>query len=210
MARLVLKALLFSSIFALFGCPAQDWMKRDDSYLSVEQYKLMTEVIRINDNLYRVKRGEELNQNQITQLFINFQAYMGSPEKEQSERQKQLKEERKTNPTVFNTMSYVLVLLEKKEDESEALELLSKLDYSTMNHEDKNIFNLAQILHVLLKNNKDSYDVNADLNKEISDMNKKYELVKEEMIYLNKQVNALKSIEDSIHSREVGLELESR
>ena len=207
MGRLVSLILLFASTLVLLGCPAQDWMKREDSYLSVEQYKMMTQVISINDNLYRVKRGEELNQNKITQLFINLQRYMSSLEKDQKKQLSVLEKNHKTKSTIFDTMIYVLVLLETNGREIDAYRILSNLDYSSMTSEDKNLFNLAQILQGLLKINNRSLVTNEQLQKDINAMNKKYELVLEEMTYLNKQVNALKSIEESIHSREVGLEL---
>jgi len=208
--RIVAKILLISSLGLLAGCPAKDWIKRDDSYLSVEQYKTMTEVISINDRLYRVKKGEEINQNQITQLFIDLQNYKNSPKNEQKLLMNKTKAAFQKNKNVFNAMSYVVILLETKDKEADAQKILSEFDYSTMNANDKNLFNLAHLLQGLLQRNKMLQGTNDQLSTKIGSMNKDYELIKEQVFYLNKQVNALKSIEESIHAREVGMELESR
>jgi len=208
--RIVAKILLIPCLGLLAGCPAKDWIKRDDAYLSVEQYKTMTEVISINDRLYRVKKGEEINQNQITQLFIDLQKYKNIPKKEQKRQLSKTKAAFQKDKSVFNAMSYVLILLQTKNNEPLAQKILSEFDYSTMNANDKNIFNLAHLLQGLLKRNKVLQSKNDQLNTKIGSMNKDYELIQEEVLYLNKQVNALKSIEESIHAREVGMELENR
>jgi len=208
--RIVAGVLLISSLGLLAGCPAKDWIKREDSYLSVEQYKTMTEVISINDRLYRVKKGEEINQNQITQLFIDLQSYKNTPKKEKKIQLLEIKTAFETDKSVFNAMSYVLVLLETKGQEAKAQKILSQFDYSTMSANDKNLFNLAHLLQGLLQRNKTLQGTNDQLNEKIGSMNKDYELIQEEVFYLNKQVNALKSIEESIHAREVGMELENR
>jgi len=208
--RIAARIAFISGLGLLAGCPAKDWIKRDDSYLSVEQYKTMTEVISINDRLYRVKKGEEINQNQITQLFIDLQSYKSTPKKEQKPQLLKAKAALQKDKNVFNVMFYVLLLLETKGKEVEAQKILSEFDYSTMNASDKNLFNLAHLLQGLLKRNKVLQGTNDQLNKKIGSMNKDYKLIQEEVSYLNKQVNALKSIEESIHAREVGMELESR
>lgn len=210
MGRIVARMIVISSLGLLAGCPAKDWIKREDSYLSVEQYKTMTEVISINDRLYRVKKGEEINQNQITQLFIDLQNYKSAPKKEQKLQLSKTKADFQKDKNVFNAMFYVLLLLQTKDKEAEAQKVLTEFDYSTMNANDKNLFNLAHLLQGLLQRNKVLQVANDDLNKKIGSMNKDYELIQEEVSYLNKQVNALKSIEESIHAREVGMELESR
>ncbi|HFE38529.1 MAG TPA: hypothetical protein ENK06_08980 [Gammaproteobacteria bacterium] len=203
-------AFVLVCLLGLAGCPAKDWIKREDTYLSVEQYKLMTDVIRVNDSLYRVKKGEEINQNKITQLFIDFQAYKNSPKSKQKKQRNLLKLRYQSDKTVFNTLSYVLVLLERKSNESKARRILSGLAYESMTNDEKNLFNLAHILQDLLKRNRLTQRKNARLNKKLATLKTNHELLKEEVRYLNKQVNALKSIEENIHSREVGLELESR
>ena len=194
----------------LAGCPAKDWIKRDDTYLSVEQYKTMTEVIKINDRLYRVKKGEEINQNQITQLFFDLQTYKNKKKKEQKKQFLATKATYRKDKSIFNAMSYVLILLEMRGKESEVQKIISQFDYSTMSSNDKNIFNLAHLLQGLLKRNKSLQSSNTKLTKKIGSMNTDYELIQEEVSYLNKQVNALKTIEESIHSREVGMELDNR
>jgi len=194
----------------LVGCPAKDWIKREDTYLSVEQYRTMTEVININDNLYRVKKGEEINQNEITQLFENLHDFINANRAEQKNQFRTTQERYKSGTRFFNTMLYVLILLETKGKEEEAHKILSELDYSTINLENKNLINLAQILHTLIKSSESLENQNMKLKNRIGQLKKEYELVQEEVIYLNKQVNALKFIEENIHAREVGIELESR
>lgn len=191
------------------GCPAKDWIKRDDTYLSVEQYKTMTEVIKINDRLYRVKKGEEINQNQITQLFFDLQMYKNKQKKEKKKHFLETRNRYLEDKNVFNAMSYILILLETKGKEQEAQKIISQFDYSTMSGNDKNIFNLAHLLQGLLKRNESLQASNSQLNKKIVSMNKEHDLIQEEVFYLNKQVNALKTIEESIHAREVGMELDN-
>ena len=185
-------------LVALTGCPAKDWVKRDDAYLTVEQYKIMTEVISINDTLYRVKKGEEINQNKITQVFVNLQQYINTPRKEQNRVFKVLKKAYQSEKTTFNTLTYALVLLERKGNEDKVLTVLSGVGQNGISPEEKNLVNLAHILHSVLRSG-------AKLKQKHVQLNKEHDLIKEEVSYLNKQINALKSIEESIHAREVSV-----
>ncbi|MDH5259548.1 MAG: hypothetical protein OEX07_16150, partial [Gammaproteobacteria bacterium] len=187
-------------VFAgLTGCPAKDWVKRDDAYLTVDQYKIMTEVISINDTLYRVKKGEEINQNKITQLFVNLQQYINTPKNRQGKVFKNLKKNYLSEKSTFNSLTYALVLLERKTDEDEVLKVLSGIGRNGITPDEKNLANLAHILHSVLSSG-------VELKKQYAQLTNEHDLIKEEVSYLNKQINALKSIEESIHAREVGVE----
>lgn len=210
MARLILRCLFFVSFVFLLGCPAKDWVKRDDAYLSVEQYKNMTEVIRINDSLYRVKKGEELNQNKITQLFVDFQVYKNSSIKMQREKKRTMNLVTQSSPSVFNVIFHALILIDTQGQSDKARALLHTLKKVTVSLEDKKLLHLAGLLQAVLKKNHQLLTRNSKLNAEIKVVTGRYELALEEMLYLNKQVNDLKSIEDSLHSRELKIELESR
>ncbi len=192
------------------GCPAKDWIKREDTYLSVEQYKNMTDVIRINDSLYRVKKGEELNQNSITQLFVDLQKYKNSTKTVKKNQRKIIRAAYRAERSAPNTLLYVLVLLETKNNEAKVYRILSKLNQAKIGLEDRNLLNLAQLIKGLLSSNRLISANNTKLNKKLEALSGQYELAKEEVFYLNKQVNDLKTIEESLHAREVGIELESR
>ncbi|MDH3326875.1 MAG: hypothetical protein OEM38_09190 [Gammaproteobacteria bacterium] len=196
----VMRWLFISIILAvLTGCPAKDWIKRDDAYLTVEQYKTMTEVISINDRLYRVKKGEEINQNKITQLFVNLQKYINTPKRKQNSAFRALKKTYRSERSAFNALAYALVLLERKGNEDAVLKVLSGVGRNGITPDEKNLANLAHILHSVIK----SGDI---LKKQYVQLTSEHDLIKEEVSYLNKQINALKSIEESIHAREVSVE----
>jgi len=196
MARLSLMLLIIVVLISLTGCPAKDWIKRDDAYLTVEQYKIMTEVISINDTLYRVKKGEEINQNKITQLFLNLQQYINTSRKERSKAFKVIKKAYRTDKTTFNAMLYALVLMERKGNEVRVVKALSGIGRNGISPDEKNLANLAHILHSALRSG-------LALKRQHAELKQQYDLMEEEVNYLNKQINALKSIEESIHSREV-------
>lgn len=168
----------------------------------------MTEVIRINDSLYRVKKGEELNQNKITQLFVDFQGYKESSDKLQKRALRDARAKYQADNAIFSTLFYVLLLLDSGKKDSEAYSLLLSLKKMTVTTEDKKLLHLVGIIEGLLKGNKRHQIMNAKLVNEKKELMKAYELAMEEMRYLNKQVNELKSIEDSLHAREVKIELE--
>jgi len=199
MGRLAISLFIIVTLIILTGCPAKDWVKRDDAYLTVEQYKIMTEVIKINDTLYRVKKGEEINQNKITQVFVNLQQYINTPKKEQKKVFKVLKKTYESEPSIFNALTFALVLLERKDNENKVLEVLSGVGRNGISPEEKNLANLAHILHSVLKSG-------AELKQQYTQLGNEHDLIKEEVSYLNKQINALKSIEESIHAREVNVE----
>jgi len=203
----MLRVLFVGSVFLLVGCPAKDWIKRDDAYLSVEQYKNMTEVIRINDSLYRVKKGEELNQNKITQLFVDFQYYKESSRKLKKRAFREAKAKYQADKTLFKTLFYVLLLLDSGK-EQDAYSLLRTLKKITVTAEDKKLLHLVGLFEGVLKDNKRNRTMQTKLMNEKKVIMDKYELAMEEMRYLNKQVNELKSIEDSLHAREIEIELE--
>ncbi len=192
------------------GCPAKDWVKRGDTYLSVEQYKNITDVIRINDSLYRVKKGEELNQNSITQLFVDLQKYKNSTRTEKKTQRKIIRAAYRIDRSAPNTLLYVLVLLETKNNEAKIYRILSKLDQAKTGLEDRSLLNLAQLINGLLNSHRAVETKNTKINEKLEALGDQYELAKEEVFYLNKQVNDLKMIEESLHAREVGIELESR
>lgn len=196
--RFLARFLFVVVLLSLAGCPAQDWVKRDEAYLTVEQYKIMTEVISINDTLYRVKKGEEINQNEITQVFVNLQQYIKAPRREQNRVFKVLRKSYRSDKTTFNALIYALVLLERKGNENSALSVLSGVSRQGISPEEKNLANLAHILHTVLGSQ-------ARLKRRHNKLAKAHELIKEEVSYLNKQINALKFIEESIHSREVSV-----
>jgi len=173
----------------------KDWLKRDESYLTVEQYKTMTEVVNINDTLYRVRRGEEINQNQITQLFFNINEYVSTPQKERSRVLKAVQAAHDADKTLFNTLYYVLLLLQESGQEKEAFRVLARFNNTGMKSGDKDLVNLAQVLYTILISNKNA-------RRTISQLIVKQESTDQEVISLKNQINALKSIEDSIHSRE--------
>jgi len=199
MARLNQWLFIVVAVVVLTGCPAKDWIKRDDAYLTVEQYKLMTEVVSINDTLYRVKKGEEINQNKITQLFVNLQQYINASSEEQKQILNVIKKTYKSEKTTFNILTYVLVLLESEGNERKALNALSSVGRNGIGADEKHLLNLAHILHSTLKSEN-------KLKRRYSKLARKHDLMLEEISYLNKQINALKSIEESIHSREVSAE----
>jgi len=199
MGRVMVWLFLVLVVLLLSGCPAKDWIKRDDAYLTVEQYKTMTEVISINDTLYRVKKGEEINQNKITQVFLNLQQYINAPKREQETVFKVLKKAYRSEQSTFNALTYALVLLERKDNEDKVLKLLSDIGRNGIAPDEKDLANLAHILHSVLKSG-------AMLKEKYAALANRHDLIKEEVSYLNKQINALKSIEESIHAREVGVE----
>ena len=199
MGRVILWSFVVFVLLLLTGCPAKDWIKRDDAYLTVEQYKNMTEVVTINDTLYRVRKGEEINQNKITQLFVNLEQYKKTPRKERNKLFRVIQKTYRSEKTTFNAMTYALVLLERKGNEKRALRLLSAIKRKGFKADERDLANLAQILHTVLKSR-------AELKKQYAQLNSEYELIKEEVSYLNKQINALKSIEENIHAREVSVE----
>jgi len=195
MGGLIPRILIVLSVAGLTACPMKDWLKRDDTYLTVEQYKTMTEVVNVNDTLYRVRRGEEINQNKITQLFFNVQQFVSTPEVDKNRALKAVKSAYNSEKSIFNTLTYSLVLLSMKNREQEAFQVLTKLNNTGMKAGDKDLINLTHILHSMLRRNATSKQQYATLTDE-------YELVTEEVNYLKKQINALKSIEDNIHARE--------
>ena len=182
-------------LFALTACPMKDWLKRDESYLTVEQYKTMTEVVTINDTLYRVRRGEEINQNQISQLFVNVNEYVSTPRKERSKALKTVQKAYNSDRSLFNTLNYVLVLLQDSGQEKEAFRVLARFNNTGMKSEDKDLVNLAQVLYAVLINN-------ANARRVITKLTAQQEKTSQEVVNLKSQINALKSIEDSIHARE--------
>jgi len=186
-------------ILLLSGCPAKDWVKRDDAYLTVEQYKKITEVVRINDTLYRVKKGEEINQNKITQLFVNLQQYINTPKTEKKSAFIVLRKKYRQNGSTFNSLTYALVLLERKANQKRIIKVLKNIGREGILPDEKNLANLAHILHSTLI-------AEVKLKKRYMRLSSEHDLVKEENKYLNKQINALKSIEDSILAREVSVE----
>jgi len=190
--------VLILLLLNLAGCPIKDWVKRDDAFLTVEQYKLMTEVISINDTLYRVKKGEEINQNKITAVFVNLQQYINTPRKEQNKAFRAIRQAYRSDSNTFNALTYALVLLERKGNEARALKILSGIGRHGISAEEKDLVNLAHILHSVLK-------AEARSKRQYTKLRQAHELIKEEVSYLNKQINALKSIEESIHSREVSV-----
>jgi len=187
--------IIVISVFALTACPMKDWLKRDESYLTVEQYKTMTEVVNINDTLYRVRRGEEINQNQISQLFFNLNEYVGTPKKERKRALKAVRSIYKADKSLFNTLHYVLVLMQESGREKEAFRALSRFNNTGMKSEDKDLVNLAQVLYGVLVNN-------ANAKRKLAQLAVKQDQADKEVANLRNQINALKSIEDSIHARE--------
>ena len=192
MPRLVIVVVC---ILGLTACPMKDWLKRDESYLTVEQYKTMTEVVNINDTLYRVRRGEEINQNQITQLFFNINEYVSTPRKEKNRVLKAVRTKYKSDKTLFNTLNYVVILLQETGQEKEAFRVLARFNNTGMKSEDKDLVNLAQVLYSVLVSN-------TNAKRKINQLMTKQESSDKEVINLKSQINALKSIEDSIHARE--------
>ena len=192
MPRFIIAAIC---VLGLTACPMKDWLKRDEAYLTVEQYKTMTKVVNINDTLYRVKRGEEINQNQISQLFFNVDEYVKSSRKARKQALKAVRSKYKSKKSLFNTLNYVLVLLQDTGREKEAFRVLSKFNNTGMKSENKDLVNLAQVLYSVLVSN-----VNA--KRKINQLAIKHEQSEKEVVNLTNQINALKSIEESIHSRE--------
>ncbi len=190
--------LLVVAMLALTGCPTKDWVKRDEAYLTVEQYKIMSEVISINDTLYRVKKGEEINQNKITQVFINLQQYISTPRNEKNARFRGIRKTYRSEKTAANALTYALVLLERKGNEGRASKVLAGISKHKMTEEEKNLVNLAHILSKVLR-------AEAKLKRKHTQLTQAHELIQEEVSYLNKQINALKFIEESIHAREVSV-----
>lgn len=199
MGRISFWLFLAIVMVMLTGCPAKDWIKRDDANLTVEQYKTMTEVIQINDTLYRVKKGEEINQNKITQLFINLQHYINTPTKEQKQVFETLKKTYQSEKSTFNALTYALVLLERKGNEKLAIKVLEGVGRNGILSDEKNLANLAHILHSTLVSG-------VKLKEQYAKLVDEHDLIREEVSYLNKQINALKSIEESIHAREASIE----
>jgi len=210
---------IVASLLTIFlcGCPTKDWVKRDDDHLTVEQYKTITEVVKVNDVLYRVKKGEEINENKITRLFTNLQNVIESDVEENKNELNNLKRLYESERSIFNTMTYVLAMLENNVEEKEVLTVLSDMKLSSIKREDKDLVNLAQILHRVLKSNVKLQRDQKQLKRKYTTTRRNYQsvqkdfrTVKKELTFLTEQVNALKSIEDSIHAREVGIEVESR
>ncbi len=192
MPRLV---IIVVCVLGLTACPMKDWLKRDESYLTVEQYKTMTQVVNINDTLYRVRRGEEINQNQITQLFFNINEYVSTPRKERNRVLKAVRMRHKADKTLFSTLNYVLILLQETGREKEAFKVLARFNNTGMKSEDKDLVNLSQALYSILASN-------TKAKRTINQMITKQKKADKEVTNLKSQINALKSIEDSIHARE--------
>ena len=206
MGRIDLRYLILLCVVFLTGCPAKDWIKRDDSYLTVEQYKTITKVVSVNDKLYRVKKGEEINQNKITQLFYNLEQYLNTPKEEQELAFETVKADYDVDKSIFNTLNFSLIALQTPGNNWRALRALERLQNTGMTQDDKDLMNLAQMLGALLKNERRLLANEKMLRTKNDELEEVVSQTNQQVENLNHQINALKTIEQSIHAREVAID----